>query len=214
MSFELAEVVTELGKGIVFGGELEGGEDGVMDLSGAPSAELGTAVEQDFHKAEHAGVLDLDAGDFGVSRRDGKGQTLEKGEVDVGIQGLGLEVSKMIRDRGEGLTDRFQVVQGFFQPEVFQVIAEDLQAQEGGELLVHAQHGIFAAGAEYVMAMVHSLHDGGELASESLVETKAEQLRELVGREAKQSEVAGALEELMDGEVASEDEVATVFDLL
>src|SRR6516164_3218079 len=110
MSFELAEVVTELGKGIVFGGELEGGEDGVMDLSGAPSAELGTAVEQDFHKAEHAGVLDLDAGDFGVSRRDGKGQTLEKGEVDVGIQGLGLEVSKMIRDRGEGLTDRFQVV--------------------------------------------------------------------------------------------------------
>ena len=67
------------------GGELEGGEDGLMDLSRAPSAELGTAVEEDFHQAEHAGVLDLDAGDFGVSRRDGKSQTLEEGKVDVNI---------------------------------------------------------------------------------------------------------------------------------
>ena len=85
MSFELAEVVTELGEGIVLGGELEGGEDGLMDLSRAPSAELGTAVEQDFHEAEHTSVLDLDAGDFGVPRRNRKSQTLEEGEVDVDI---------------------------------------------------------------------------------------------------------------------------------
>ena len=67
IGFELAEVVTELGEGIVFGGESEGGEDGLMDLSGAPPAELGAAVEQHLHEAEHAGVLNLDAGDFGVS---------------------------------------------------------------------------------------------------------------------------------------------------
>src|ERR1700752_5302012 len=120
----------------------------------------------------------------------------------------------MIDDGGEGLTDRFQVLQGFFQPEVFQVIAEDLQTQEGGELLIHAQHGVLAAGAQHMMAMVHPFQDGGELTSDSLVEAKAEQMRELVGREAEQAEVAGALEEFMDGEVASEDEVATVFDLL
>lgn len=67
MGFELAEVVTELGEGIVLGGELEGRKDSLMDLSRAPSAELGTAVEQDFHQAEDAGVVDFDAGDFGVS---------------------------------------------------------------------------------------------------------------------------------------------------
>ena len=100
MGFELAEVVTELGEGVVFGGELEGGEDGLMDWSGAPSAELGTTVQQDFHQAEHAGVLDFDAGDFAVSRRDGKSQTLEEGEVDMGIQGLGLELSKMVGNGG------------------------------------------------------------------------------------------------------------------
>ena len=94
MCFELAQVITELGEGVVFGGELEGGEDGLMDLAGAPSAELGTTVEQDFHQAKHAGVLDLDAGDFGVSRRDGQSQTLEQREVDVDIQSLGLELSE------------------------------------------------------------------------------------------------------------------------
>jgi len=78
MGFELAQVITELGEGVFFGGELECGEDGFMDLAGAPSAELGTTVEQDFHEAKHAGVLDLDAGDFGVSRRDGQSQTLEQ----------------------------------------------------------------------------------------------------------------------------------------
>src|SRR5207253_6206725 len=115
MCFELAQVITELGEGVVFGGELEGGEDGLMDLAGAPSAELGTAVEQDFHKAEHAGVLDLDAGDFGVSRGNGKSQTLEEGKVDVDIEGLGLELSETVGDGGQGLADRFQVIQGFFQ---------------------------------------------------------------------------------------------------
>jgi len=214
MGFELAEIVTELGEGIVCGGKLEGRKDGLMDLSGAPSAELGTAVEQDFHKAEHAGVLDFDARDFAVSRGNGKSQTLEEGEVDVDIQGLGFELGKMVGDGGEGPTDGFQVIQGFFQSEVFQVIAEDLQAQEGGKLFIQAQHGVFAAGAQHIMAMVHPLQDSGELTSDPLVETKAEQLRELVSSKAEQAEVTGALEEFVNGEVPSEDEVAAVFDLL
>ena len=50
MGFELAQVITELGPGVGFGAELEGGEEGLVDLAGAPSAQLGAAVEQDFHK--------------------------------------------------------------------------------------------------------------------------------------------------------------------
>src|SRR5215472_12582145 len=45
MGFELAEVVTKLGERIAFGGEWEGGQDGLMDLSGAPSAQLGNRGE-------------------------------------------------------------------------------------------------------------------------------------------------------------------------
>ena len=69
MGFELAEVVAELGQSVMIGGELEGGEDGLMDLPGAPSPELSTAVQQYFHQTEHAGVVDLDAGDFAVPCR-------------------------------------------------------------------------------------------------------------------------------------------------
>src|SRR6266478_4149058 len=114
MGFEFAEVVTKLGEGVVFGGKLESGEDGLVDLAGTPSTELGAAVEQDFHKAEHAGVLN-NAGDFGVSRRDGQSQTLEQREVNVDVQSLGLEFSKPIGDGGQSLTDGFQVIQRFFQ---------------------------------------------------------------------------------------------------
>src|ERR1700724_3464699 len=105
MCFELAQVITELGEGVVFGGELEGGEDGFMDWAGAPSAQLGTTVEQDFHQAEHTGVLDLNAGDFGVSRRDGQSQTLEQREVNVDVQCLGLELSETVGHGSQSLTD-------------------------------------------------------------------------------------------------------------
>jgi hypothetical protein len=65
-----------------------------------------------------------------------------------------------------------------------------------------------------VVAMFDTFQDGSQLATHSLVEAEAEHLGELVSREAEQSEVAGALEEFMDREVASEDEVATLFHLL
>jgi len=64
------------------------------------------------------------------------------------------------------------------------------------------------------MAVFHLFQHRSEFATHSLVEAKAEHLRELVGREAEQSQVAGALEEFMDGEVPSEDQVATVLHLL
>ena len=126
MGFELAQVIAELGEGVVFRGELKGGKDGLMDLAGAPSAELSTTVEEDFHEAQHAGVLDLDAGDFGVSGGDGQSQALEQREVDMDIQGLGLELSETVGDGGQGLTDSFQIIQGFLKAEILQVVAEDL----------------------------------------------------------------------------------------
>ena len=204
MGFEFAEVITELGQGVVCGCELEGGEHGLVDLTEAPSTQLGAAVEQNFHEAEHAGVLDLNARDFGVSRGDGQSQTLEQGKVDVDIESLGLEFSETIGNGRQGLTNGFQVIQGFFQSEVLQVVAEDLQAQEGRELLVHAEHGIFGAGAQHVMTMLNSFQGSGEFAADSPVQAKSEHVREFVGGETEQSEVTGALEEFVDGKVSAE----------
>ena len=46
------------------------------------------------------------------------------------------------------------------------------------------------------------------------MEPEAEELRDLVGAEAIQADIAGALEELVDGEVPTEDQVVAVLDLL
>ncbi len=107
MGFELAQVITELGQGVGFGAELEGGEEGLVDLAGGPSAPLGAAVEQDFHKTEHAGVLDLDAGDFGVARGDGKSQRLEQREIDGNMQGLGPELGETVGDHSQSSANGF-----------------------------------------------------------------------------------------------------------
>jgi len=126
MGLEFAQVVTELGEGVLVGAELVGVVDGLMDLARAPSAELGAAVEEDFHEAQHAGVVDLNAGDLGVSGGDGESQALEQREVDVDIQGLGLELSETVGDGSQSMTDGGQIVQGFVEAEILQVVAEDL----------------------------------------------------------------------------------------
>ena len=110
MGFELAEVVAELGRSVLIGGELEGGEDGLMDLPRAPSCELGTAVEENFHQTEHAGVVDLDAGDFAVACGDGASQALEQWEIDMDIESLGFEGGESIGNGSECLPHGFQVV--------------------------------------------------------------------------------------------------------
>ena len=126
MGLEFAQVVTELGEGVLVGAELVGVVDGLMDLARAPSAELGAAVEEDFHEAQHAGVVDLNAGDLGVSGGDGESQALEQREVDVDIQGLGIELSETVGDGSQSMTDGGQIVQGFVEAEILQVVAEDL----------------------------------------------------------------------------------------
>src|SRR6516165_10922717 len=82
----------------------------LMDLLGAPSPELSTAVQQYFHQTEHAGVVDLDAGDFAVACGDRKSQALEQWEVDVDIESLSFEGSETIGNASQRLPHGFQVV--------------------------------------------------------------------------------------------------------
>ena len=64
------------------------------------------------------------------------------------------------------------------------------------------------------MTVVDSFQDGGELAARPPAEAKAKHLGDLVGGQAEEAEITGALEQFVDGKVPAEDKVATVFDLL
>jgi hypothetical protein len=75
------------------------------------------------------------------------------------------------------------------------------------------EEGVFPVGAEDVMTMLDLLDDSRQLAAQSLVEPDAEDLTDAMGRKAPKPEFATTLEDLVDGKVALEDEIAAVLDL-
>ena len=80
MAFHLAEVIAELGQGVLLRRKAKGGLDGFVDLRRSPADKLRAAVEQHFHQVHHAGVLDLDAGNLAAADWDGQGQPLAQRE--------------------------------------------------------------------------------------------------------------------------------------
>jgi len=64
------------------------------------------------------------------------------------------------------------------------------------------------------MAMLDFLQYGLQFTWQLLVDAEAEDLGDLVGEHAQQANVAGALEELVNGGIPPEDEIAPVFHLL
>src|SRR6202049_3534684 len=103
--------------------------------------------------------------------------------------------------------------EAFLEPEVREIVGAEFVAQEGGELLVLFEESIFPVGAEDMMAVLDLLQGGVELAWQAAGEAGAEDFRDLLGRKAPQPQLAGALEEAMDGEGGLEEEIATVLDL-
>ena len=69
MCLHFAEIVAELILAIARGGDSVGGQDGVVNLPGSPTADRRAAVYQDLHQPNHAGVVDFDAGKLGGSYR-------------------------------------------------------------------------------------------------------------------------------------------------
>ena len=55
MAFELAQIVAELVEAVGSLGEVEAGEDGVMDLPCRPAAEVTAAMQEYFEEANDAG---------------------------------------------------------------------------------------------------------------------------------------------------------------
>src|ERR1700747_1291966 len=94
VGFELAQVVAELVQPVGAVGEVEGGEDGVVDVLGGPAADLTTAVQEDLEEADDAGVVDIDAGIADCADSDWKGEALQQREVDVDVEPLRLETGE------------------------------------------------------------------------------------------------------------------------
>ena len=129
------------------------------------------------------------------------------------VEPLRLEGGKAAGDVLEPLAHGLEVVQSLPELEISEVVGDQLVAQQGGELLVLFEEGVLEVGAKDMMPVVDAVDDGGELAAHPAVEACAEDLGDLVGGQPRQAEFAAPLEQLVDGEVPFEDEVAAIFDL-
>ena len=110
VAFELAQVVAELVEAVGGVGEVEGGEDGAVDLLGGPAADMTAAMQEDFKEADDARVVDLDAGIADRADGDRQGEALQEREVDVDVEPLRLETGEAGGDGLEALADGVEMV--------------------------------------------------------------------------------------------------------
>ena len=129
------------------------------------------------------------------------------------VEPLRLETGEAVGDGLERLADRIEMIQPFLETEVSEIVGAEFVAQERRELLILPQHGALEVGAEDMMTVLDLIDDGGELAAVPAVDARAEDRANLVGGEPPEAEFAASLEQLVNGKVALEDEVAAILDL-
>src|SRR5205823_511329 len=112
----------------------------------------------------------LDPGIADRADGDRQGEALQQRKVNVDIEPLRLEAGKAIGDGLEALADANEMVQSLFELEVGEVVGDQLVAQEGGELFVLFEEGVFEVGAEDVMTVLNAIDDCGQLAAHPAVQ--------------------------------------------
>jgi hypothetical protein len=98
MSFHLAQVIAELGKGIGRGLEIKAFQKSLMEITSSPGGDAGAGMHQHLHEANQAGIVDLDPCDFGMTRNDRESHPLEQREIDVDLKGSRLKGGEAVDD--------------------------------------------------------------------------------------------------------------------
>src|ERR1700674_1927057 len=131
----------------------------------------------------------------------------------MNIEALSLELSEAVSDGLESIAHVVEMIESFLQAEVAQVIGAKLVAEEAGELLVLFEQGVLPVGAEDVMAMLDLIDDGGEFPPQPFIEPHTEDLADPVRGQPPQADFAASFKDLVNGEVAFENEISAVLDL-
>ena len=210
---QFAQVIAQLVQAIAPVGQPEAGKDNIVKLLSTPAADGGAGMQQHLHEANDAGVVELDAGILRTAHGDGHGQALQQREVDLRVQAARLEGGEALGDAEEVLAQVGEVFESLSQSEVCQIVRAVLVAQEDSELLILLDERVLPVGTQDVMPVLELFERGVELVVEFPGDAFAEDLGDLVDRQAPQPELATALEDLVDREVALEDEVAAILDL-
>ena len=205
-AFEFAQVVAQLVDAVASVGEMEGGDNGLMDLFGGPATDVAATVQEDIEQADDARIMELDAGVADCADGDGEGETLQQREVNMDVEPLRLEAGEAICDGLEPLTHtacgddpvpslRWKSARLFETSSLRRL---------GGELFVLFEEGVLEVGTEDMVAVLDAVDDGREFATHPAVHTGAEDCGNLVAREPLQTQLTAAFEQFVDGKVPLE----------
>ena len=122
MSFEFSQVVAKLVKTVGFFGKLKTLENDLVNMLGAPGAEIVATMQQNLQEPDDASLVNLYPGIVDRPCGDRQGDALQQREVDVDVQPLGLEPGETIRDRQELGAHGVQVLQAFPEAKVAEII--------------------------------------------------------------------------------------------
>ena len=211
--FHFSKVVAELGKEIGSFGQSVGLEDSLVKRGGGEALDLVGGMEQGFHQAHHAGILDLDAGYAGSTRGHRQGQALEQRKIEMDVEGGCLKAGKPVIHRMEGLLHLRQLIQSLFEVKVSKVVAAGFNPEERPELLVLFDKRMVAIGSEYVMALLDAIKGSMELPVKASGHAVPKELRDGVGGNRGESKFTGALEQAVDHEMPVKDNIARPLDL-
>ena len=101
-----------------------------MNIPGAPGIDGCSRIEQDFHQANHAGVVDLNAGNAGGALLDRVRQTFQKREVGMHVEPFGLKVGKADKVRFLNTSEA-----SLEESRYYLILSEDLGYGKTGKLL-------------------------------------------------------------------------------
>jgi len=107
-----------------------------------------------------------------------------------------------------------EIFQSLVETQIFEPIDADLHPQEGRKLFLQAGYQVFAIDPQYMVPMIEAFQQTVQFARQPLVLAHPEDLRDLVGGEAEETQFGGALKDLVDRKVTPKNEIETVLDLI
>ncbi len=102
------------------------------------------------------------------------------------------------------------MIESLLQPEVGKIVGAEFISQEGSELFVLLDEGIFPIGAEDMMAVLDLVDDGAEFTAKPSGQPDAKNFADFVGGPPPESHFARAFEDFVNGGIPLEDEVDAI----
>src|SRR6476660_6621877 len=158
-------------------------------------------MQEHFEQADHARLVDLDAGIAHGADGDRQGDALQQREVGVNVEPLRLEAGEAASDGLEGLAHGVEMVQAFLETKVGEVVGTQFIAQERRELLVLLEEGVLEVSPVDMMAVLDTIDHARELAAVATMQAGAEYRGYFVGGQSPQAKLTASLEQLVIGEL-------------